>query len=522
MSKKLRVFAFVVALMILMTTVFGCAQQKKPDSSSGNSKTAKVDEKPVDLVYMMPGDAASKPLKDDDRIVSEINKRLGINLKIQIYPQNDNQKVYVSMAAGDVPDILTTEYPSTQLDSWIKDGILVPLNDYLKDTPTMAKKLDERYKWTAVNGKYYGYTFIEEAANQVLYYRADWLEKLGLKPPQNLDDLYTMFKAMTNNDPDGNGKKDTYGATGMKFTANGKPNDGMFPPYFIYIFFAFGVPNTDWSVDDKGNVIPIFETKEYKDAMKFMQKLYSEKLIDPDFIMNDKQAMEQKFFQGKIGFIQSEAFRNWGRIKSTLMGINPSAKLDYLKSYITGPSGKKGSAGYPKNGKITSVTNKAKDPKKAAMFIESLLSPSGRDLLQNGIEGIHYTKQADGKISYNEQERAKDSFAPDGWAHPLAWGHVMWPLTIQYIPDSDPAKPQEVETAQISTKNMVQNLIPYFIDAELKPNQLGVINQEYVVRIITDGLDVDKAIDEWSKKWRSGGGENVLKSLTEEYKKLKK
>lgn len=35
-----------------------------------------------------------------------------------------------------------------------------------------------------------------------------------------------------------------------------------------------------------------------------------------------------------------------------------------------------------------------------------MLSKDGRDLLELGIEGVHYSKQGD-KITYNEEERAK-------------------------------------------------------------------------------------------------------------------
>ena len=50
--------------------------------------------------------------------------------------------------------------------------------------------------------------------------RKDWLAKLGLKEPQTVDDLYTIAKAFTEQDPDGNGKKDTYGLIIPKWPGN--------------------------------------------------------------------------------------------------------------------------------------------------------------------------------------------------------------------------------------------------------------------------------------------------------------
>lgn len=41
--------------------------------------------------------------------------------------------------------------------------------------------------------------------------RQDWLDNLNLQAPQTTDELYTVAKAFTDNDPDQNGKNDTYG-----------------------------------------------------------------------------------------------------------------------------------------------------------------------------------------------------------------------------------------------------------------------------------------------------------------------
>ncbi|VTR30918.1 Lipoprotein lplA [Serratia fonticola] len=44
-----------------------------------------------------------------------------------------------------------------------------------------------------------------------LFVRKDWREKLGLPQPKTWQDVATLAKAFTTQDPDGNGKSDTYG-----------------------------------------------------------------------------------------------------------------------------------------------------------------------------------------------------------------------------------------------------------------------------------------------------------------------
>ncbi|UVI30670.1 hypothetical protein [Paenibacillus spongiae] len=85
-----------------------------------------------------------------------------------------------------------------------------------------------------------------------------------------------------------------------------------------------------------------------------------------------------------------------------------------------------------KGGLFTAVTTSAKDPEKAARFIEFMLSDEGRELLQLGIEGIHYTKDGD-RIIYLEEEREKGGFAGGGWS----WGSVVLPLMLHYLPQTE-------------------------------------------------------------------------------------
>lgn len=44
-----------------------------------------------------------------------------------------------------------------------------------------------------------------------MFWRKDWLDKLGLEVPKTLDDYEKVLTAFVEEDPDGNGKKDTAG-----------------------------------------------------------------------------------------------------------------------------------------------------------------------------------------------------------------------------------------------------------------------------------------------------------------------
>ena len=60
------------------------------------------------------------------------------------------------------------------------------------------------------DGKIYG-VFNKFEGGTLPTVRQDWMEKLNLEEPKTLDDFYNVFKAFKEQDPDGNGKDDTYG-----------------------------------------------------------------------------------------------------------------------------------------------------------------------------------------------------------------------------------------------------------------------------------------------------------------------
>ncbi|NOU86005.1 extracellular solute-binding protein [Paenibacillus sp. LMG 31460] len=495
---------------MLFTLATACG--KAEEGTSKDSKQNQTNDKPSKLVFMTTGDQAAANLKGNDRIISEINKRLGVELEMKIVPENSYDKINVAMATGDYPDVLTINYPSNSLSQWIDEGIIIPINDYLKDMPTVKSKLDSSLSWTAVNGKYYGYPFIEERSNWDLVYRADWLEKLGLKPPQTLDELYETLKAIATKDPDGNGKVDTFGLTSAK--------TGSKVPTFDFVFYAYGMPYGDWALDDKGNIIPTFEHPAFKKGMTYLKKLWDEKLIEPEYLLNDTQMKEQKFYQGKVGFMDAALFRNVNRIEASLQKVNPNGKLGF-EAPPAGPDGKHAMYQAPKTGLFTAITKGAKNPEKAAKFIEFMLSKEGRDLLELGIEGVHYTKQGD-KITYNIEERAKDNFASNGWAHALAWGSVVWPLTENYLPQTEPQADRAKESVRIATENMKPNLINVTKKSETEfKGVLDELYYQYFNKMLMGKIDIDTSIAELGKKWREQGGSKVLEEVTAAYKAKK-
>ncbi|MBD7969194.1 extracellular solute-binding protein [Paenibacillus gallinarum] len=495
---------YFIAIATIMIVTTGCNTSNLNTNSNSNPSNA-ADK----IVFLTTGDSAAQAIQKDDRIIAEINNRLGIDLEVRVVPEASFEKVNVAMATGDYPDVVTINYPSASLSQWINEGLVIPLNDYLPSMPTVKETLERDLLWTAIDGQFYGYPFIEsQRSNYTLAYRSDWLETLGLEPPQTLDEFRQVLKAITMEDPDRNGKDDTYGITAQK-------SSGVFAD-FNFVHYAYGLEHGDWVLNNQGEVAPIFEHSGFKQGLQYLSELWQEKLIDPEFLLNDTQQREQKFYQGKVGFMGTPLFRHVNRLETNLQKVNPQGKLGYT-SPPAGPKGDRGMSSEKKSGLFTAVTSAAKNPEKAAQFIEFMLSKEGRDLLELGIEGIHYTKEGD-KVIYNEEERAIDSFAANGWAHPLAWGSVVWPLTNNYLPLTEPQADRAKESVEIASNNVVSNLVDKTTQAEIDHG--GVLDElfnQYYIDIITGKMEIDAGLAELSKNWRDQGGNEVLEAVQEAY-----
>ncbi len=477
-----------------------------PVFAAGGTEAA-TDQYP--LTWLTPADMAARELRPDDRIVTAINERVGIDLRVQVVPQGAWDRINVAIASGDLPDLVTGQLASAATDQWIRDGLLVPLNDYLPELPYIAERLDEE-SWTAVDGEFYGYPFVNQkrTTNAALTVRSDWLANVGKDIPNTLEEFRDVLRAFVNDDPNRSGRADTHGITTTGPIGN-----------FNWAFYAHGVQYADWALDEAGNPIPRHEHPGFREGMQYLRGLWNEELIDPEFMLNDTALMEDKWYQGRAGYITPALFRHVSRLESNLQAISPQAELIYHRAPV-GPNGHSGYAPVGKGGMFTGITIGARDPQRVAEFLEFFVSPEGFELTVLGIEGIHFNRTTTG-IEYIAEERARDNFAANGWAHPLAWGHVRWPLSENYLPETEPARDRAINSVEVASADQVPNLIPYVTRTEIEFG--GVVNEIYeelFLEMLIGRKGLDEGIAELTRRWRNQGGDRIMEEVIQAYREL--
>ena len=196
-----------------------------------------------------------------------------------------------------------------------------------------------------------------------LFVRQSWLDKLGAKVPEDWDELTALAERFTREDPDGNGKDDTFGY--CVFGAPGVTNSAGVQ--FTYLLSAAGVEYSLTDTDGK----PIFNTPEGQEVMKYLHKwAHESKVLPPDtptFTHKEFYAMVQA---GKCGM---------GRVGA--WNVGSWAKTDIGEDYVVIPMPpmKKGTQPYQYAWSNAIALNaKSKNMDAAYVVFKELMSKEGQ------------------------------------------------------------------------------------------------------------------------------------------------
>jgi len=210
-------------------------------------------------------------------------------------------KVNVSIASGDVPDAFLVN--NTQFIQAVKAGLVADLTDaYEKYASPLLKASMEAdpigFESGKVDGKLMGistqhYGLI--SGLHTVWIRDDWMKKLNLAPPKTMDDLIKILEAFTFDDPDGNGKNDTFGLS----ITNGLYNSGISD--LSGFFNAYRAYPAIWIKDASGQIVYGSVQPEMKKALAVLQDLYKKGVISKEFAVKDVIKANEDLINNKVG-----------------------------------------------------------------------------------------------------------------------------------------------------------------------------------------------------------------------------
>lgn len=503
----------IVSIPLSMLLVSGallaaCSGEDKAPAAGGSSEPNAADaNKPTEITIMLPLNIAETP---PDTVKNEIEKLTNTKLTYQFFPADTYEdKLNASFATGSLPQVTYMKNQATflQMKGNIRDGQFWEIGPYLSEFPNLNKLNPQILNNTKVDGKLYSLYVGRPLARQGMIYRKDWADKLGLKAPANLDELYEMLKAFTEKDPDGNNKNDTFGLTDR--------NDLVYGA-FKTIASWHGTAN-NWGEKD-GKLQPEFMFPEYVAAMDYMKKIRDAGLMNKDFAATSKTDQTKLFTSGKAG-VYIGAMSDVNTLYNDLKKNVPTAEVE-THAMVAGPNGKFSTWAIPGYNNVVlfpknAIKNEA-ELKKIMAFFDKMMTPEVANMMFWGIKDVHYTvvegkaKETDDKQKNEREVKGfKDSVIGEPATNGMYEGYHTLPpriraeqLTIENekIAIHDPTAPLDSKT---NTEKGLQ-LYELIKDATYK----------YIYGTI-DKAGFDKAVADW----KSRGGAQIIEEFNAVYKK---
>ena len=393
MKKKfIKCVSLMLSLALLITCVAGCGKEK---TISTNTGTGEYPEK-LTIFAKIGANALKAGAQDrnDTLPFKMIEKATGCHVEwINPSPTAFGEQFNLLLASGKYPDIIQSSWggKTADLKLLIEDGVILPIQDYLEHMPNLSKFIEEnpeiRRQILSSDGKLIyapGLRLDEELKIFVgPEIRYDWLEKLGLEVPKTLDEFYNVLMAFKTGDPNGNGEADEIPFTGIGADSSTSWAIGN-------IAWAF---NTHYGFYIKdGKVTHGMLENEMKDALKYINKLYMDGLIDQDFLINDRDKIDNKILNDKAGF----AFGVQPSLYAASMddGVRKFAAIPYINGICLNPT-------YRSNlvNNECVITSACSNPSGAAKWLDFFYGEEGIEYTNFGEEGVSFEK-VDGKNQF--------------------------------------------------------------------------------------------------------------------------
>ena len=447
-----------------------------------------------------------------------------------------------SLASGEIPAVFEGDY--AMFRSCADAGLAADLTEIWGDWASAEMKreaagYDRHFEASTVGGRLMAIPKLanSEQSGHLLWIRTDWLESVGLSAPETFEDVVEIARAFTDNDPDGNGADDTYGI-GLRmdiFNTDFHNING--------IMSAFGAPTRSgeqyFRHEGSGVIMNAGIMPEAKEALKLVNQLYHERVIDPGFTNKGVMNIEEDINNHKVGMGYGAEWNGW----YPYAGIYRNDGVIY-KPYAPPPAhGKKLRIGTPFQLPWYNIVDGAYDHPEAIIvagnFTYRLLNRDTPDNIR-AVYGdmelwrlmpwrfaapAEFDMQRYFELAYknnNDEELVPNEYKP------------VFRQIMSFIDDGNPSAQgiwsQRGPGGAISI--ITNGLIPagtYYISPILgeRPNSYVALmtslnrkmEQAYIEIITGPPGDADSVFDEFADSWMKAGGEQILGELNAMYPK---
>lgn len=556
--KQKRLGLLLVFVWTITAVLTGC-QQSNPDPSaapSSNEATATGSGQTADPAESAesakPGNAYAPDASKTYKIawlVTEINAPVPADAAMKTYWEehfnvefdiwyiersNWDEILNLKIASGEFPDVIYARDPAT-LANYQEQGLIMELPIELLETlvPNITadmnkvREMENLDPWvvSSVDGKNYGIPRLNEAGNYHFtpIWRKDWLDNVGIASiPATLAEHEEAFYKFVNEDPDRNGKRDTYALS-----------SGYLQAPFATIYGAFGYLPEYWAAKD-GEMVYGGVQPEMKQALGYLSKWYKDKLINPEFITGESRgghwSVSQDLIDGIIGYSNNGPFYQngpppvfgpgGGRMYKAFADAHENDGASFvIGKPAVGPEGHSGSVrwGIIMGGSLAFNKNLEKEPDKLGKILD-IIQTIGTDYdtmikAVYGLEGVHYTRDADG--TYNsllEEGKVEEDYGLGN----VFWAYDGLGIYRQWDPDYYGYADKFASYTNKYT-NMLYTRLP---SESIYADDLLKLQTRTYLDIITGKSSLDQ-FDAFVETWYASGGRQLVEEANAWYDSVK-
>lgn len=390
--------AAILSVVLAVVLLAACSSLNGSDRvptafPSGTTERQGGNER-LDIRILIDGPAnAYLPPEQDDFVRKAIEEKFNVRLRIEhMVPGPDYEnRLNAHLSANDPPD-MWRDVGGDGGNKYSIDGILADITNVV--TPQTMPNYFNYWMDEQTFRRYQsqGQTVrapvpYNKELYRAWYIRKDWLNRLGLRIPQSYDEYVEVLKAFTRNDPDGNGKDDTYGFT----TAAAGDGIGLdWPEYW-----KSGLVLAHTRID--GRYVDFQTDDRMTQVLTDVAERIADGVVDPDWFMNKSPQHIDKAVQGKAGVVMGSvldfAFEsNPYSIQSRTRLLFPEADWVPFTPFGNHPIQSGIAPGTPF---LFPKSVAESDPEKITRIVRILDWLAGEEgflLTHYGLEGRHYTR----------------------------------------------------------------------------------------------------------------------------------
>ena len=437
----------LVSMLLVLAMLLGCS-----GISLAEDEVKAFDENITLTIAVFDRGVAGGNAPDNNYWTDYIQKNFGdprnITIKWVTIPRSEEiSKLNMLMSSGEAPDICFT-YTESAVTNFVSMGGLYELSELIDTYGANIKRYlgDEILSAGIFEGGQYAIPARRIVTAGFSYFvRGDMLEDMGMDMPENKQEFHEMLTAL----------KNTYNIAPLNITTSNFSVKDSLMMSFIKDLSERNLACT-----------PAVCWDGFEDYLTYMNQLFNEGLIDPDFALDDARYTTQ--IPTSASAVYTMHYDDPIRANSTLTTLQsytPDATLDVLDCFESAadPTVKYHpvQAAY---GMLCIVPITSQHPDAAVMYLDWLCREDVINDLQNGVEGINYTLNEDGLPVIQT--------ATDNWYFMNSSQNVDYTLTTNGQYFSDPEKLLAVQA--LSYAGDFDEIFPVYYETAMR-NPLDVV-----------------------------------------------